>query len=139
MAKEEEQLQEKYIEMKMIEQQMEEIQKQAQKVEQQVMEMMGTVQSLDEFKNAKKGDGILVPISSGIFAKAALQENKEFLVNVGADTVVSKDIEATKKLMEKQVEQMKELHMNVQMQMQKLALKASSVQEELKTLAARVK
>lgn len=139
MKEEEKKLQEKYIEMKIIEQQISEIQKQAQTVEQQLIELMTTTQNLEDFKKVNKGDKILVPISSGIFAKAELKENKEFLVNVGANTVVTKDIDSTKKLMEKQVEEMRNLHTRISMQMQKLALYASRIEEELKELASKVK
>ena len=138
MKKDEEQLQEKYIEMKMIEQQMQEMQKQAQIVEQQLMEMMSTVQSLEEFKKTDKGDKVLVPISSGVFVKAELKDNTEFLVNVGADTVVSKDIDSTKKLIEKQVEELQGLQEKIMMNMQKIGMRAGSVEEELKELAAKV-
>ncbi len=132
----EKRLQEKYIEMKMVEEQMKEVQKQAQTVEQQLMELMATKQSLDDFKKTNKGDEILVPISAGIFAKAELKNNKEFLVNVGADTVVTKGIEPTEELMEKQIEGMSELHAKISMQVQKLALHAANIEQELKELVS---
>jgi len=138
MKEEEKKLQEKYMEMKMMEEQMKEIQKQAQTVEQQLLELTATKQSLDDFKKTEKGDQVLVPISAGIFAKAELKSNKEFLVNVGSDTIVTKDIESTKKLMEKQVEEMSELHTKINMQMQKLALHAASIEQELRELAAKL-
>ena len=138
MKPEEKKLQEKYIEMKMLEEQMEEIQKKAKTVEQQLMELMASTESLGEFKNIKKGDEILVPISSGIFAKANIKDSKEFLVNVGADTVGQKDLNTTKKLMEKQVEDMQQLHQKINMQMQKMAMHASLLQNELKELASKV-
>ncbi len=138
MKEEEKKLQEKYMEMKMLEQQMQEIQKQAQLVEQQLMELMAASQSLDDFKETKQGDKVLVPISSGIFAKAELKNNKEFLVNVGSDTVVTKDIDSTKELMEKQVEEMRNLHAKVNMQMQSLAMQAANTEKELKELASKV-
>ena len=131
-------MQEKYIEMKMLEEQMQQTQQQAKTVEQQLMEVMSSTQGLEEFKNIKKGDKILVPISSGIFVQAELKENRKFLINVGADTVITQDLEATKKLMERQVEEMKELNMKIQIKMQKLAIHASSTQEELKKLAEKV-
>ena len=138
MKEEEKKLQEKYMEMKMLEEQMKEIQKQAQTVEQQLLELTATKQSLDDFKKTNNGDQVLVPISAGIFAKAELKSNKEFLVNVGSDTIVTKDIESTKKLMEKQVEEMTDLHTKINMQMQKLALHASSIEQELRGLAAKL-
>ncbi|MBU0628999.1 MAG: prefoldin subunit alpha [Nanoarchaeota archaeon] len=132
--KNEEKAQEKYIEMKVLEEQLEEMQKKSQMVEKQLMELMSTVQSLDDFKKTNNGDEILVPISSGIFIKANIKENNEFLVNVGAETVVTKDIESTKKLMSKQVEEMTEFNTRINMQMQKMAMKASVLQNELKEL-----
>ena len=138
MKEAEQKLQEKYMEMKMLEEQMQQIQQQAQKVEQQLMELIATNQGLEDFKKSKEGDKILVPISSGIFIKASLKDNKQFLVNVGADTVVQKDFESTKELMERQVQEMQEFHTKIQIQMQNMNLKASKIQEELKNLAAKV-
>ena len=127
------------MEMQMLEKQMQEMQKHEQLVEQQLMELMIASQSLDEFKDTTKGDEILVPISSGIFAKAELKNNKEFLVNVGANTVVVKDIESTKKLMDKQVEDMRDVHTKVNMQIQRMALQSSAIEQELRELASKVK
>ncbi len=138
MKEEEKKLQEKYMEMKILEEQIKQVQVQAQTVEQQLIELMATTQSLDDFKKTKQGDKILVPISSGIFTKAEIKDSKEFLVNVGANTVVKKDIESTKKLIEKQVEEMKELHSKINMQMQKLALHASGIEKELRELASTI-
>lgn len=137
MKEDEKKLQEKYMEMKIAEEQMNEVQKQAQAVEQQLMELIATAQSLEDFKKTSKGDEILVPISSGIFAKATLKENSEFLVNVGANTVVAKDIESTKKLMERQVEEMRELHLKINTQMKRIALHASYIEDELRELVSK--
>ena len=138
MKEDEKKAQEKYIEMKILEEQMKEVQKQAATVEQQLMELSIVVESLDEFKKAKRGDELLVPISSGIFVKAQLKEDNGFLVNVGANTVVSKGIDPTKKLMEKQVEEMRGLHLKINMKMEKLALKASTIEAELQELVSKI-
>ena len=138
MKEEEKKFQEKYMEMKELEEQMKHIQQQSNIVEQQLMELMSNVQCLDDLKKIKEGTEILVPVTSGVFAKAALKENKKLLVNVGADTVISKDIDSTKKLMEKQVGEMRELQAKMMMQMQRLALLASHTQEELKELASKL-
>lgn len=136
---EEEKLQEKYMEMRMMEEQIKEMQKQGQIVEQQLAELMANVQSIEDFRKAKEGDEILVPVSSGIFAKAELKSSREFLVNVGADTVVQKDIDSTKKLLENQVDEMREFHARISMQVQRLALQASKIEEEMRELASKIK
>ncbi len=136
--KEEEILQEKYIEMKIIEEQMKEVQQHVAALEQQLFELITVKQSLDDFKKTNMGCEILAPISPGIFAKAELKDSKEFLVNVGANIVVKKDIESTKKLIGNQVEEIRGLHSRVMVQLQKLALNASSVEEELRELASKL-
>ena len=139
MKEEEKKLQEKYVEMKMLEEHIKELQNQAEVVEQQLIEVVGTMQSLEEFGKANKGDEILVPINSGIFARAELKDNAEFLVNVGADTVVKKDAESTKRLIEKQAEEMQELHTKMHIQLQRFAMHASAVNKELKELASKAR
>lgn len=138
MNQEEQELQEKYMEMKTIEEQMKEIHQQGQAVEQQLIELINANQGLDDFKKTEKGKEILVPISSGIFAKANIKENNKFLVNVGADTVVEKDIESTKDLLEKQIKELKKLHEHINIQMQKLAINASVIEQELKEMASKL-
>ncbi|MBW2974868.1 prefoldin subunit alpha [Candidatus Woesearchaeota archaeon] len=139
MKQDEKELQEKYMEMKMAEEQIKEMQKQVQLVEQQLIELMSTIQSLEEFKKTGSGTEILVPLSPGIFAKAELKNNREFLVNVGSNVVVVKDIESTKKLMEKQVEETKALHTRVASQMQHISMYASGLEKELRELISKSK
>lgn len=138
MKKEEKELQEKYVQMKMLEEQLQEMQKQAQMLEKQLAEQIATAQSMEEFKKAKKGDEVLVPISSGVFIKAELKEKNSFLVNVGADTIVKKDIDTTKKMIEKQAQDMQELQGKMQMQMQKLGMQATVIQKEMQELVSKM-
>ena len=63
--KEEEILQEKYIEMKMIEEQMKEMQQNAAALEQQLFELITVKQSLDDFKKTNKGNEIVAKIIYG--------------------------------------------------------------------------
>src|SRR3989338_674899 len=99
----EEKLQEKYIEMKMIEEHIKQLQEQLSTLEQQLGESMTARQSLDEVGKTDIGEEILVPLTQGVFVRATLKDNKDFLVNVGASTVVKKDLEGTKRLMENQI------------------------------------
>ncbi|MBW2989528.1 prefoldin subunit alpha [Candidatus Woesearchaeota archaeon] len=138
MEQKEKKLQEKYMEMQAIESRIKEMQKQAQMVEEQLIELMSTLQGLDDFEKVNKGDEILVPVSSGIFAKAELKDKESFLVNVGAGTVVAKDFASTKKLIEKQVESIRSLHVKASMNIQQSLLHASEVEKELKDMASKV-
>jgi len=131
---EKKQLQEKYMQMQLIEQQMQQIQKQLRLIEQQLQELTLTEQALDDLKNTKTGTEILVPIASGIFVKAELKDNKELAVNVGADTVVKKNVGEAKKLITNQLDEITKIQQDLTLNMEKLQLSAQSTQKELQEL-----
>ncbi len=128
-------LQEKYMELQMVDQQMQQFQKQLQSLDEQIMEIAYTKQSLDELNNVEKGRDILVPISSGIFMKAKVEETNDLLVNVGSNTSVKKSLEDTKKLLEKQQEEIAGLHSQINENMQKLGTKAMELEKELEEIS----
>ena len=94
--------QELYMEFKMVEQHIKQMQAQLEAITHQIMELRSTSSSLDEFKKIDAGKEIFVPLSSGIFAKASVKDTSELLVNVGANTVVKKDVDSAKKLIQNQ-------------------------------------
>jgi len=124
-------IQEKYMQMQMINQHLKQMQQQAEAVESQLGELMSTYQALEELKDIKPGTQMLVPISSGIFAKAEIKEAENLLVNVGSDTVVGKDLASTKALITAQLGELKEFHGKMHTEMQKLALASNALEEEL--------
>jgi len=110
MAKKEEDsqvMQQKYMELQMLNQQMQQVQQQLQTVEQQSMEVEFVIDALENLAKVDVGSEVLVPLSSGIFVKAKLQDNKELVVNVGGNTTVTKTILEVQEMLRKQV---KELH-----------------------------
>lgn len=133
-AEKENLLKEKYTELRLIDQQIRQIQKQLQELENQVLEIMYVQQSLDDLKEVKVGKEILVPVSNGIFAKAALKENNELLVNVGANTVVSKDVDSVKKMLEENINEIKKLETRFLQDLQQLSMRATGIEKEMSTL-----
>lgn len=133
----EKKIKEKYTELQMIDQQIRQMQKRLQELENQVLEIMYVQQSLDDLKNVKVGKEILVPVSNGIFAKATLKENNELLVNVGASTVVKKDIASVKKMLEGNVNEIKKLESHFLQDLQKLSLQAAEIEKEMNLLISR--
>lgn len=135
-AKEEEakKLQQKYLEMQMIDQQAKHIQKQLQLIEQQVGEAEEVQQNLDALAKSTAGSPMLVPISSGIFVKATLADTKDLSVNVGAGTVVKKSVPETKELLAKQIIDMRKAQEELAAQFEKLARRGAEVEQELRAL-----
>ena len=95
----------------------------------------GTKDAIDDLAAAKPGTEMLVPISSGIFVKGQIKDNKELTVNVGADTAVKKTIPETKKLIQQQLVEIKNFQKELNLNLQKLSLKAQETQKELSKLA----
>ena len=133
LAKEQE-LQQKYMHLQVLEQQIKQLQNQLQQTEQQTMELMITLQALDDIKQIEEGTEILVPLASGIFAKAEIMDNNELMLNVGAGTAVKKDIESTKKMLEKQMEEIRNVQVQFTDTLQGLEQKAQGIQQELTKL-----
>lgn len=130
----EKKLQAKYYEFQQIEEQIKQVTNQLQELNNKILELEYLKTSLDEISGYKKGDEILAPLSSGIFVKAKLEDTKELLVNVGSGTVIGKDIDSTKKLMDGQIEEIENIRHQYMHQMQELTVQAQQVEADLKTL-----
>jgi len=129
-----EKVQEKYIELQIIEQHIKQLQKQIQMVESQITELATAHEALEDFKKLQAGTKILVPISNGIFAKAEVKDTKELIVNVGANVTVNKDVEAAKSLIQEQIDEMKSFQERVILDLQNLGEKGSSLETELQSM-----
>ena len=136
MTEKEEKLQKLYLEFQVLDQQIKHLEKQNTTLNNQLMELMATNQSLEDMKKLEGKTEILVPLSSGIYAKAELKDNKNFIVNVGANTALVKDLQSTKKLMESQIDEMKKLQVNLINQLQEHTTKAAMLEQEINTLAS---
>ena len=127
-------VQQKYFELQMLDQQMKQVQKQVEAIERQVGEIDEVQQSLDELAKSKQGAEMWVPVSSGIFLKARLDDNESLAVNVGGNTVVRKDIPATKAMLAQQAVEMRNFQAEIVGQFEKMAEKAAAMQQELQAL-----
>src|SRR3989338_2388027 len=131
--------QQKYMELQMINNQAKELQKQIQGLENQVGEVDNILSNLDEIKQIKVGSEVLVPVANGIFLKAEIKENNNLKVNVGGNTVVVKTIDETKKLLEVQSLEIREVHDQLIAQLKKIIEHAEKTEEELKGIVQDLK
>jgi len=128
------QAQEKYMELQMINQQVQESQKQIEAVDKQIEEIAEIKSALAEFKNCKPGSEMLAPISSGIFVKAKVEKTEELAVNVGSNTVVTKSVDATRALLEKQLTEIRIVHEELQKNIAAIQNRAKEISAELQNL-----
>lgn len=139
MTGNEEQLQKLYLEFQMLDQHIKQLEKQNTALNSQLTELIITNQSLEDMKKVKKDTEILVPLSSGIYMKAELKDSNNFIVNVGSNLTVVKDLTSTKKLIETQVDEIKRLQENTITELQKYTTKAAMLETEISNIASTVK
>ncbi|MAH33559.1 prefoldin subunit alpha [archaeon] len=139
MAGNEEQLQKLYLEFQMLDQHIKQLEKQNTVLNSQMTELIITNQGLEDMKKVKKDTEILVPLSSGIYAKAELKDSNNFIVNVGSNLTIVKDLTSTKKLIETQVDELKKLQENTITELQKYTTKAAMLETEINKIASTVK
>ena len=131
MTEKEEKSQEIYMEYKAIDEHIKQLQKQLEMLTNHLVEMHSTNSSLEDLDKIKKDKEMFVPISSGIFAKGTINDTSELLVNVGANVVVTKDIDSVKKLIHHQIEEMKKVHKRMLEELEKAAQKAAELEMRL--------
>ena len=136
MAKQDKQkdLQQKYMELQVLDQQIRQIHQQMQAVEQQAAEIEFINMTLDELSKSKIDSETLVPLSSGIFVKAQLRDNKIVHVNVGGNTVVEKSIPDTKAMLDRQIIELRKMQEELTKQVAEANKKAEQKQLELQSL-----
>jgi len=127
-------VQQRYIELQMLEKQIIQAQKQIQSLENQIIEINIIKQGLGDLETKEKDTEILTPISNGIFVKATLKDNNTLLVNVGANIVVEKNIEDTKKLLDHQLEEIKKFQARLISDFQKMNERMLRYEKELNEL-----
>lgn len=127
-------LQQKYVELQMLDYQIRQIQQQIQAVAQQAAEIEFIIMTLGELANSEVGSETLVPISSGIFVKAELKENRKVHVNVGGNTVVEKSISDTKAMLECQMIELRKMQEELAKQFEDSTKKAEDIQLDLQNL-----
>ena len=130
----EKEIQQKYLELQLMDQQIKQIQKNIDLIENQIIELESVNQSLEELGNVKPGTEILVPVSGGVFAKAELKDNKNLVVNVGARTSVKKTIPQTRKMITEQINEIAGTRDELLLQLQQSVKKAQQIQQELEEL-----
>lgn len=138
MTEQEEKVQKLYIEFQLLNQQIQQLEKQNEALNNNLMELIMTNQSLDDLKDIKEKTEILVPVSAGIHAKAEIKDCKSFVVNVGANVALVKDLKSTKEIIKNQIGEIRELQESLAEQLQERVAKASSIEQEINQIASEI-
>jgi len=129
--KEEEKLQQKYMEFQMLQQQIQQISKYIEELDSKLDEFRSTKTNVEGMDKAPKDAKTLVSLAPGIFAHAELKENKKFVVNVGANILVEKNIPQITKMLDKQIQEIEGAHAQMNQNLTALNQRAEEIVKDL--------
>lgn len=123
--------QQMYLEFQMLTQQREQLQTQIQNFDSQIVELESIKESLKELEKVEDNTELYVPVSSGIFVSAKIQNAKKLLVNVGSGTVASKSTDEAAHLLESQAGEINEMKNSLIVQLVANSVKLKKLQQKL--------
>lgn len=126
-----EETQQKYALLQMIDQQVKQTQRQIKSLRNQQEDLLGSMQALNDIAIAEIGSEILVPVTNGIFVRAILQEKETVTVNIGAQVAVQKTILGAKHLLEEQFKEVENVLTQLIHDAQELAAQGQHLEQEL--------
>jgi len=104
----EKKVEEKYVQLQMLQQQVEQITEYLERLQTQQKELDNSIEALAELQKTRINTEILAPLANGIFLKAELKDNQNLVVNVGAEVTVEKTIPEVISLLQEQKEKISE-------------------------------
>ena len=115
------------------------MQQQLQLLAHQLQELEQVKEAIVSLGKANKGDEILVPLDAGVYSQATVTNTKDVLMNVGANTIVTKKIDDARILVDSQIAELQKIqkdmeeefsHVSQQMQMAQMTQRNSEEKEE---------
>src|SRR3989344_4307743 len=127
-------VQEKYMELQLLQRQLQAVHGQIEALESQANEMDIVHAALDDFSQTKKGSDMFVTLTPGLFVKAKLEENESVVLNVGGGAMVQKSIPQAKEIVANQGGELRKLQEEMAGQLKKIEEHVLKLQDELSVL-----
>ncbi len=121
--------QELYLELKQLDEEIKKLNTHLETVDEQVSELNSNKIILNKFSELKSGDELRVPLSSGVYIKAELKDNKKLLVNVGSNVAVEKTPHEIIEILDGQLTELISYRENLVLQMKQLIAKIEEIQK----------
>lgn len=128
--KNENQLQEKYMEFQVLQQQMEQVSKYLEELDGKVHEFVQTRTSLKKIAEMPLSEAF-VSLAPGIFAQAEMKENQKFIVNVGANVMVEKTVPQISEMLDRQIKEISQVQIQMDQNLQSLNTRINELVKEL--------
>lgn len=97
-------VQQEYFKLQMLDSQMKELDKNVSTMEEQVLQLRNLKESIGKVSNCKEGSTLQAPISPGIYLETELKSSKNVIVNVGSNIFIKKDVKGAQETVQNRVE-----------------------------------
>ncbi|MCX6711989.1 MAG: prefoldin subunit alpha [Candidatus Woesearchaeota archaeon] len=124
-------LQEKYIELQILDQTIRQIQQQLSILDQQLFELQRLNENLDEISKVNINSEILTPLGAGVFIKTQLKDNKDIFMNVGSNIITKKTVEESKNIINEQLQKIKLTISEMEEEITHATINAANIQQEI--------
>jgi len=132
--KNQEKLQAKFVEFKQLKEQIEQLEEHIKHASGQLEQISKVMGNLHEIESLDDDTEILVPVTNGVFIKARTTDTKKFIVNIGAETAVERDLKGIEALLISQQKELSEVHARMNIDLDTTRERAIALQNELKSM-----
>lgn len=129
-------IQQKYMELQMLNQQMAQLQNQLNIVDQQVTELNELNHNLEQVEKISKGKETFFPIGPGVFLKGRIEDNKKVLINIGSGVVIKKGINEANELFDKRIEELSKVRAQIESALLQASMQGQYFEYELQKMSA---
>ena len=123
-------LRETYVELSTLDDKLKQLQEQLEYFDEQFGQIATISTDLEQLKQCKEGDRVLVPVHQGIFLRARLESSDDLVVNVGNGVAVDKKLDEAIGMITGQLTDMQHMREQITQQMQQLMNRAEQLQSQ---------
>ena len=135
---EQQELQEKFIQLQVMKQQAQSYLEEKQKVDSALTELTMTLEAMKKLKGTKTNNEIWPTLGSGTFIKGEITDASNIMVGVGAGIVVKKTLADATEVMEKRVADMRKVDDELMGELTKIVETIQSLEPEVEKLAEKL-
>lgn len=129
-------VQQKYLELQILEQQIQQLQHQAQILQQQHQELLALKEAIQEISKVKENSESLIPLGAGVYIKGEIKDTKNIIMNVGANVTTEKTTKEALDIVEEQITHVQNLLERLSSDLEKTTTSAQQSQMEIQATMA---
>lgn len=123
--------QQRYIELQLLMNQLQQLSQQAQVIEGQFIELKKIEENLKDLEKTKPNTNSFSLIGAGIFAESEIKDTKNILMNVGSQVAVKKPIPEAIDITQKQQKEVENILINIENQINNTTRKAQEIELQI--------